>query len=95
MSPTSKLDSVSAVLRCFYTTNSEHIQSCTLVDEFLTFLNASRRATHLAFDPQMIPLAYCTPRVITAGWMFPTLPKLVETNKNTILSTLPTLYYLQ
>lgn len=39
-------------------------------------MKARRSATHLAFDPQMIPLAYCTPRLIIAGWILPTLPKL-------------------
>lgn len=57
-------------------------------------MKARRSATHLAFDPQMIPLAYCTPRLIIAGWILPTLPKLNRIqfkfkNKHIIIDTKP------
>jgi len=36
-----------------------------------TFLKAASMAIHLALEPQMIPLAYCNPTLIMAGWRQP------------------------
>lgn len=63
-----------------YISNTQVISSCCQS----TFLKARSKATHLAFDPQIIPLAYCTPSLMTAGWMgvLPDPPKLYMQNEN-------------